>query len=446
MPLSDIANVTIRLETGGISQVGFGTAMVLGYSMSGWTERTRTYSSMTGVAADFAATTPEYKAANAYFAQQPHPEQLVIGRGTLKPTMAFKVTVAAVNNSQKYSVNLNGTQFDYTSDGTATNDEIILGLQTAITAAATAAGFTAAVAGVAPATYLTVTGAAAGNWCSFFVTDPGLLTLLQTTTNPGIATDLDAIVVENDDWYALITLYNASACVLAAAAWAESKLKIYAAQVTDSEIATVAESIATDIADALKTAAYFRTLDIYHPENGQFVDAALLGRLLPYQPGSETWRGKPLAGISAMGFTPPYKMSETYRTNIKAKKCNYYYTLAGRNITAEGVVASGEWIDTIRGRDWLQVRLQEDVSLAVLNSAKVPYTDPGIAKLDNAIRGRLQIAVEVGFLAPGFTVVVPTAASQAPADRAARILRGYSFNAQIAGAIHLVYITGSLTS
>ena len=147
MPLSDIANVTIRLETGGISQVGFGTAMILGYSMSGWTERTRTYSSMTGVAADFAATTPEYKAANAYFAQHPHPEQLVIGRGTLKPTMAFKVTVGAVNNSQKYSVNLNGTQFDYTSDGTATNDEIILGLQTAITAAATAAGFTAAVAG-----------------------------------------------------------------------------------------------------------------------------------------------------------------------------------------------------------------------------------------------------------------------------------------------------------
>ena len=40
----------------------------------------------------------------------------------------------------------------------------------------------------------------------------------------------------------------------------ESKLKIYAAQVTDSGIATVAEFIATDIADALKTAAYFRTL------------------------------------------------------------------------------------------------------------------------------------------------------------------------------------------
>jgi len=445
MPLSDIANVTIRLETGGISQVGFGTAMILGYSMTGWTERSRTYTSIQGVATDFAATTPEYKAANAYFAQTPHPEKLVIGRGTLKPTMIFKVTVGQVLNSQKYSVNLNGTQFDYTSDGTATNDEIILGLQTAVTAAATAAGFTAAVGGVAPSTFLTVTGAAAGNWCSFFVTDPGLLTLLQTTTNPGIATDLDAIVVENDDWYALLTLYNSSACVLAAAAWAESKLKVYCPQLTDSEIATVAESIATDVADALKTASYFRTLPFYHPENGQFADAAFLGRLLPYSPGSETWRGKTLGGISALGPTVPYKMTETWRTNIKAKNCNYYYTLAGRNITAEGVVSAGEWIDTIRGRDWLQVRMQEDVTLAVINAAKVPYTDPGIAKIDNVIRARLQLAIEAGFLA-SFTVVVPTAAAQTLADRAARILRGYSFNAQIAGAIHLVYITGSLSS
>ncbi len=38
---------------------------------------------------------------------------------------------------------------------------------------------------------------------SFYPTDPALLTLQQTTANPGIATDLDAIVVENDNWYML---------------------------------------------------------------------------------------------------------------------------------------------------------------------------------------------------------------------------------------------------
>ena len=42
-----------------------------------------------------------------------------------------------------------------------------------------------------------------------------------------------------------------------------------------------------------------------------------------------------------MGFTPPYKMSETYRTNIKAKSATTATTLAGQSITAEGVVASG---------------------------------------------------------------------------------------------------------
>ena len=69
--------VQISLQTGGLTQQGFGTAMILGYP-TGWTERSRTYSSITGVAADFAVSTPEYKAANAYFSQSPRPEQLVL--------------------------------------------------------------------------------------------------------------------------------------------------------------------------------------------------------------------------------------------------------------------------------------------------------------------------------------------------------------------------------
>ena len=446
MPLSDIANVSISLQTGGLTQQGFGTGLILGYSMTGWTERSRTYSSITGVAADFATTTPEYKAANAYFSQTPRPEQLVIGRGTLKPTMIFKLTVASVLNSQKYSVVLAGTQFDVTSDGTATNDEIIVLLQAAVAAAATTAGFTAAIGGVAPNTFLTLTGNAVGNWMSFYPTDPALLTLQQTTANPGIATDLDAIVVENNDWYALMTLYNSSACVLAAAGWTESKDKIYGVQVIDSECATVAAGIATDISKALQTAAYFRTWDTYHPDNGQFIDAATFGRLLPYIPGSETWFGKTLAGVSAMGTVPPFKMTETWRQNLIAKNAGYYYTIAGRNITAEGKVAAGEWIDTIRGRDRLKARIQEAVALVVMNSDKVPYTDAGIGKLDNAIRGCLRLSVGDGFLTDAYTVVVPTAASQALVDKSARILRGYSFTAPIAGAIHVAYITGTLTN
>lgn len=442
MPLSDISVVNITLGTGGLSQTGFGTGMILGYP-TGWVERSRTYTSITGVAADWGVGTPEYKAANAYFSQNPRPEQLVIGRGALKPTMVFKLTVASVLDSQKYAAVFNGTKYEVTSDASATNDEIIILLQAALAAPATAAGFTAAIGGAGPSTFLTLTGNAAGNWASFYPTDPALLTLQQTTANPGIATDLDAIVVENDNWYGLITLYNSSACVLAAAAWAESKLKVYGVQVQDSECATVAAGIATDISKALQ--AYFRTFDGYHPDNGQFLDAAWFGRCLPYTPGSETWFGKTLAGVSAMSTTPPYKMTATYQTNLTAKNANFYYTIAGRNITAPGKVAAGEWIDTIRGRDWLQVRIQEAVALVTMNADKIPYTDPGIGRIDNEVRAVLARAVTNGFLA-SYKVTVPTAASQAPVDKAARILRGYSFVAPIQGAIHLTYITGTLTN
>jgi hypothetical protein len=81
-----------------------------------------------------------------------------------------------------------------------------------------------------------------------------------------------------------------------------------------------------------------------------------------------------------------------------------------------------------------------------MNAAKVPYTDPGIGQIDNAVRGCLRLSVQDGFLTDSYTVVVPTAASQAPVDKAARILRGYSFTAPIAGAIHVAYITGTLTN
>ena len=80
-----------------------------------------------------------------------------------------------------------------------------------------------------------------------------------------------------------------------------------------------------------------------------------------------------------MSTTPPYKMTTTYQNNLTAKNANFYYTIAGRNITAPGKVAAGEWIDTIRGRDRLQVRIQERVALVTMNADKIPYTDPGTA-------------------------------------------------------------------
>lgn len=438
MPLSDIVDVQITTLTGGVAQAGFGVPFILGYKAL-FIERIRFYTDPDGVATDFATTTPEYRAAAVAFSQNPRPERIAIGRGLLPPTQRFDYYVVNVVNSQKYSIMVGATQVDFTSDASATNDEIIAGLQAAAAAVATALGFTASVQGVVGSTFLRILGNAAGNWMDTEVLDLNYLKVEQNHADPGVATDLAQIKLIDNSWYGLLTLYNSKAYVSAAAGWTEANEKLYIAASLDSEIATVAEGSATDIAKTLKTSAYFRTALFYHQNNGKFADAAWAGLVLPFDPGSETWKFKTLAGVPATVLTT------TWQTNITNKLCNFYYTIAGRNITAEGKVSSGEFIDVIRFRDWLKARLQERIFLMLANARKVPYTDAGIALVEAEVRAQLREGVDVGGLVDGFTVIVPKAATVNPADKAARILRNVKFNAQLAGAIHAVKINGVIS-
>ena len=232
--------------------------------------------------------------------------------------------------------------------------------------------------------------------------------------------------------------------VFAAAAWVEANKKLYVVEVCDSDCATVSESIATDILKQLKNAAYFRTGAIYHGSPIAFADAGWLGRCLPLAPGSETWAFKTLAGV------PVSTLTDTHKTNIANKYGNYYSTVAGRNVMLGhnngGVVSGNEFIDTIRFRDWLQIRMQERlVALFTGTDEKTPYSDAGIARVEGQVRAQLQDGVDVGGLSLPFTVTVPKAASANPTDRANRILRNVKFTAPLAGAIQKIYIVGTLT-
>ena len=441
--LDQVANIQISLASSGLTQVGFGVPLILGYTPT-WVERSRTYTDIDGVTADFATTAVEYRAALVLFGQNPRPEKVVIGRGSNKPTQRYRVYVSSVVNSKRYAVSVNGTEYAITSDGTATNDEIVAALEAAIDPACTAGGATASVVGAVGSQYLEIVGNAAGNWISISVGDIAYLKLVQDHADPGIAADLDAIRLENDDWYGVHTSFNSSAMVLACAAWVEANKKLYIVEVCDSDCATVSESIATDILKQLKNAAYFRTGAIYHGSPIAFADAGWLGRCLPLAPGSETWAFKTLAGV------PVSTLTDTHKTNIANKYGNYYSTVAGRNVMLGhnngGVVSGNEFIDTIRFRDWLQIRMQERlVALFTGTDEKTPYSDAGIARVEGQVRAQLQDGVDVGGLSLPFTVTVPKAASANPTDRANRILRNVKFTAPLAGAIQKIYIVGTLT-
>lgn len=444
MPLSDHVKLTISLSTLGVARAGFGVPMILSYTAA-WSERLRFYTDISGVAVDFPSVTgPEYLAAQALFGQTPRPPVIAIGRGALKPTQTYVISVAAVRNSSPYAVNVAGdgvttTAVSITSGGSATNDAIVASLVTALNAVV-GANYTAAATGSSGSHVCTVTANAAGDWFSLEVVDVTALGVKQTHADPGVATDLAAIALAQPGWYALLTTYNSKALVQAAAAWVESNARLYAAEVneTDAILTSVGNA---DTIDALHTSAYARTFGCYHPSPVSMFAAAWLGRVLPLDPGSDDWKWKRLAGPAAV------TMTDTHRTNLRARKANTYDQVAGINITWEGTVADGEFIDVIRSRDWVADDMPKAVFEVFVNNEKVPFDNDGIQMIVAAIDGSMRRAERRGIAAPGTReLTYPKSEDVSSVDKFNRVLEGIKWKFELAGSIHEVDMTGNMTA
>ena len=131
---------------------------------------------------------------------------------------------------------------------------------------------------------------------------------------------------------------------------------------------------------------------------------------------------------------------------MQNKNCNYYSEVGGVNITQEGKVASGEWIDIIIGTDWIEARLRENVFSALVNNRKSPYDDTGITLIEGLVKGVLNQAADAGILQKDSIVVsVPRYADIPQADKLARKLPNVKFSALYQGAIHRTTINGTIS-
>ena len=100
LPISNVLDVSISRQTLFPQGPGFGTLLIVAPNTTGvitLVERVRSYSSIDGVAADFAAATEEYKAAAAAFSQNPRPTAVKIGvRDTATPPGSFADDMNAI--------------------------------------------------------------------------------------------------------------------------------------------------------------------------------------------------------------------------------------------------------------------------------------------------------------------------------------------------------------
>lgn len=440
MSLDTIVNVSITTQATAPEQANFGTPLVVGYHTN-FAERTRVYSAATGLADmvtdGFLTTDPIYQAASKILSQNPKVTEFLVGRMAESPirTIKFTPVLAELEAGVAVPFVINGQAVTATA-ATPTVAEFTASMKANIDALALT-GVTTTDNG----TDLDITGSTGVEVTAEMPRRQIKRKDNTPNTGSGIVADLIAIQDENDSWYSIVLAQESEAITNAAAAHVETLRKSYQAVSGDDDILDSGSS--TDLASDLSAANYARTALHFHPKPHLYPNAAAVGVELPKDPGSYTMKFKTLNGVEVTN------LSTSEKTNAAAKRANTYTEVAGIAIVEEGVTsAAGEFIDVVRGVDWLQARLQERIFTLFINNDKVPFTDIGVGLIEAEIAAQLQDAITAGLLAadPAPVVTVPRVADVPFADRAARCLTGLTFNATLAGAIHKVEIQGTVTA
>lgn len=284
---------------------------------------------------------------------------------------------------------------------------------------------------------------AAGEIHSFETVTTNFAGLTTATTNPGVATDLAAILVADSDWYGLALDSNGAAEIVAAAAWAETAKKLFFAQTSDP--GHLSTGSVTVVGYTIKNLGYLYTDLVWRGKiatDDSWAAAAWIGHEFPKSPGTSTFAHKTLAGQYTDSLT------DSQRQAIEGYNANHYTLMADAGITWSGKVASGEWIDVVRSLDYARVELQYDLAELFLSVDKIPFTDAGIGQIVTIVRAWGNRMIAEGIFADDTTFVVsaPRASAVSTANRQARRLPDVTFSGRLAGAIHSTTVTGRVSA
>lgn len=264
----------------------------------------------------------------------------------------------------------------------------------------------------------------------------------EETGFTSISEALDALVVEENDWYFGLVASRDQGDIEEFASWIDANNKLGASQADISEkvsdIVTMAENI-----NSSRFALYAH--DGGSANEDQYMDAAIVGKIAPKKPGAVTWKFKSLNGVAASTYLNA-DLSTLLDDNV-----NSYIKTRGVTQTNEGLATDGSFLDIQRGKDWLTARMEEAVFFLLHNEDKVPFDNPGIAQIIGEVKGTLKLGVRNRVIAKddndkGMWSVTPVKREDIEDNAIAnREIPDIPWEATIAGAVHNVTINGVLT-
>lgn len=486
IPIEFVVDVQVTRQDLALGISGFGILNIVGIStVISPQERIRFYTSIDGVVEDFGELSEESKAATVFFEQTPHAETLAISRRLLADTKGFAISnpVTAIVGD---FIAVSDGSFEITIDGVP-EDIIALDFSSDTTFDNVASTIESALNAIGAGGYSLATVDFNGVTKKFTITSgtTGALSTvsLLTTVSPASGTDisdslfmnmqtgvtvdgadfsgsvtgeLDAIQAANAGWYGLMftkELRDIDATTIEIANWVEARIKLFVNVTNNSDV--INSAITNDIMSQLKALNFARTTTIFEETLDFYPNPAEAAIMFAVDftgiDTTKTLEFKTLKGIPVDNLT-------TNEMNTLIAKNGVGYVIVGKSdVVKNSVMANGEFFDIVHGADWLVETIKANTfSVLTGTPTKIPYTDAGIEQLvQKGLRVPLSQGVTNGFLAaqtdddgnviPAFTVNVPLVVDIPLSDRSARRVTGITFTALLAGAIHFVRITGTLT-
>jgi hypothetical protein len=133
---------------------------------------------------------------------------------------------------------------------------------------------------------------------------------------------------------------------------------------------------------------------------------------------------------------------------------NAFISVEGNVMFYNGMMADGTWFDTVQGVEWLTQKIRNNVfNLFYQSTTKIPWTDTGVAMVNQQVTLALELARTNGLIAPGFDnegtfypdgyKVVSTPLELLQSQKGKRIWEGTSFIAIGSGALQGAQINGT---
>jgi hypothetical protein len=482
LSISRLLKVTVSLAALAASFLNTASCLIIGESDVIDTQtRFRTYGggagALTQIGIDFGSTSPEYLAAQTYFAAKPQPQSVTIGKWAQAAT-AGRLMGAQLSSTQQAISNFTSITtgaLKIAVDGAAAQTVTGLSFAAATTLPGVAAIVSAALTGATCTwngyQFVIKSSTTGANSSVAFPTAPASGTNIATALGlnqaqgaysvAGMVAESALAAVQAMDALATPFYHFGFAApdlqtsdIQAIAAWTDGASNPHIFGYTTSDANALVASATTDIGYLLQQAGYERTIGQYSSTNPYAV-FGIFGRSVTIN-----WLG----ANTAINFmyqpqpgTTPESLVEAQADALDAKRYNYVANYAnGVPILENGTMAGPYYLDEVVGSDWLSNYAQVNLfNFMAQKGTKVAQTDAGVHEMVTNLDSSMAQGVTNGLLAPGtwnaqgfgqlaegdylpsgWYIYAPPIATQATASRALRQAPNIQIAATFAGAIN----------